>query len=148
MYKLIPLKLAFVRNVWLQLEAAFKSVIFFFVSNVPNVIKHRAVCIFTFGTFTKYFVLFCNYMLNCRQYRRLQWLSFHNTKVRIGIFFFFFFFWCDLSIPKNALYAVTAPTQCQNRKTVTQAGYAPSECRGLGLRAATGLISFGGHWKQ
>ncbi|XP_034385449.1 serine/threonine-protein kinase 33 isoform X2 [Cyclopterus lumpus] len=46
---------------------------------------------------------------------------------------------------QNALYAVTASTQCQNRKPVTQAGYAPYECRGLGLRAATGLISFGGH---
>ena len=71
-------------------------------------------------------------------------LSFHNTKGNKRDFVFS----ALTSQFQNVVYAVTAPTQCQNRKTVTQAGYAPSECRGLGLRAATGLISFGGHWKQ
>lgn len=67
--------------------------------------------------------------------------SFHNTAVSNGDIHFSVL----TSQFHNTLYAVTAPTQCQNRKTVTQAGYASSECRGLGLRAATGLISFGGH---
>ncbi|KAM7406084.1 hypothetical protein PAMP_000486 [Pampus punctatissimus] len=68
-------------------------------------------------------------------------VSFHNTAVSNGDFLFSLL----TSQFHNTVYAVTAPTQCQNRKTVTQAGYAPYECRGLGLRAATGLISFGGH---
>lgn len=78
---------------------------------------------------------------NYKKYRIYSWISFHKTKVSIRVFLFSHL----TSQFQNALYTVTAPTECQNRKTVTMAGYAPSECRGLGPRAATGLISFGGH---
>lgn len=71
----------------------------------------------------------------------MYWTSFKDTIVSNRDFLFSIL----TSQFQNVLYAVTAPAQCQNRKTVTQAGYAPYECRGLGLRAATGLISFGGH---
>lgn len=142
MYKLIPSKLAVTCDY--ICVCVFVCVCLYTYDDVLKmcqVLHNRTIahffCVsyFTFNNMINISYGFSILMLNCRhkEHRMFYWILFQRPK------------WPLNSKTPHAQWL--HPLSVKTENPVTQAGYAPCECRGLGLRAAAGLISFGGHSK-
>lgn len=129
----------------------------FFTTNVINIkiVQHSLVVWRPGAQACLLFILFIELFLgwfkdDCQasweetNVQKLHYFVFnkHNQKCDYFFVITFLLFCFDLSLFLKSKINVVDPLSIQTASG-TQAGYAPSKCRGLGLRATMALISFG-----